>query len=37
VSIDVVSPLFEGESAVKRQRMVYKVRPHNGRIAPCRS
>ena len=26
VSIDVVSPLFEGQSSVKRQRMVYKVR-----------
>jgi len=25
VSIDVVSPLFEGQSSVKRQRMVYKV------------
>lgn len=24
VSIDVVSPLFEGQSSVKRQRMVYK-------------
>eukprot|EP00983_Pelagomonas_calceolata_P107758 1159382-Pelagomonas_calceolata.AAC.5 len=26
VSIEVISPLFEGQSAVKRQRMVYKVR-----------
>jgi len=25
VSISVVSPLFEGQNAVKRQRMVYKV------------
>lgn len=24
-TIDVVSPLFEGQSAVKRQRLVYKV------------
>ena len=33
VSIDVVSAMFEGESSMKRQRMVYKV--HNQYEAPC--
>ena len=36
VSIDVVSNIFEGQSSVKRQRMVYKV-PSLTRISPFKT